>query len=387
MRKMKRSGIRREFIITKMMLLMALALPATSLVTQVAQGTQEADERLKWSADFRLRAESDTNRQGNKPDRFRERLRLRTGAQYLINNYFSISSRLSTGDPDDPNSPHQTLGTVFNKAAYTIDSAFVQFKQRDLWLKGGKFSHPFQSPAVYSELVWDADIPAEGVAAGYTINATNFRVLLTAVEYILLEQADKDDATLTAGQASAAFLNKPFAITAAGGLYKYFRLNAVDLGADGMAKIFADNVSNAAINNAFNSDFTILDLFVNATYQLEISGKTRPITINLQYFKNFDAKTDQDKGYAVGIRIGDAQRKGDLKLYYQYQLVQQDAAFSPLVQDDFLNATNFQGHLFGVAYRAFEKTDLNLWGLRSKRHQPEVEGFQTRLRVDLNLSF
>jgi hypothetical protein len=352
-------------------------------------------EKFKMSADFRLRGEFNTNRDDVRPDQFRERIRFRTNAQYQINPYLTVNTRLATGNPADPNSPHQTLGSMFNRATFNIERAYVQFKYKQLWINGGKFAHPFKTPGVYGELVWDADVQPEGIAAGYTLKATdNLSIELTGAEYILLEQGNSGDATLSGGQAALNLSNNPISVTAAGGIYNYFKLNAEELGEAGLKRILADNAGNAIIDkngdgqpDAFKSDFTIFDGFINLTYNAEIAGKSQPITLSIQFFTNLDAKVEKDTGFGAGIRVGNTKAKGDFKVYYNFQSVEQDSVFSAFAQDDFLASTNFQGHLFGVTYRLLDKTDLNLWGLLSKRDHPEGEGFQTRLRADLNLSF
>jgi succinate dehydrogenase flavin-adding protein (antitoxin of CptAB toxin-antitoxin module) len=371
-----------------------IVIASIFLIHAAAQASR-AEDKFKMSGDFRLRGEFDTNRDGDRPDRFRERIRFRAAAKYQVNPYLTVRSRLATGNPDDPNSPHQTLGTLFNRSPINIDWAYVQFRYEHLWINGGKFPHPFKTPGVYSELVWDADVQPEGIAAGYTLRVgDNLKILAIGAEYILREQGNDGDATLGAGQVALNLAQKPIAVTVAGGIYKYFKLDAEDIGAAGLAGIVAgDNAGNAVIdtdadgNLEFESDFTILDTFINLTYNAEISGKSRPIVLSAQFFTNLDANIDKDKGFAAGIRLGNTKSKGDFKLYYNFQLVEQDSVFSAFVQDDFLAATNFQGHLFGVTYRLLDRTDLNLWGLLSKRDEPEGDESQTRLRADLNLSF
>ena len=77
-----------------------------------------------------------------------------------------------TGDPDDPNSPHQTLGTVFNKFDSNWDRLHLTYKPKcveDLTFLLGKYGNPFYTNPVYGELIWDQDIGADGAAATYTI--------------------------------------------------------------------------------------------------------------------------------------------------------------------------------------------------------------------------
>ena len=377
---------------TQLKILIIGCLLLTAIVAQV----NYASDSFKTSGDFRLRVESNSNREDNKQNRFRNRIRFRTVGEYQVNPYFTVHARIATGNPDDPNSLHQTMGTVFNQALFSLDRVYVRFKYKDLELNAGKFSHPFKTPAIHRELVWDADIASEGIAVEYMWRAADSLTIdLMGVEYILLEQDNSGDATLSAGQAALNLSYDSISLTAAGGIYKYFKLDALDIGANGLAKIVReDNAGNAVVDidgdgvaDAFASDFTIFDGFINLTYNAEFARKFQPITLSLQFFKNLDAHIEQDTGFAAGIRLGDIKAKADFKIYYNFQSVEQDSVFSAFAQDNFLASTNFRGHLFGITYRLLDRTDLNLWGLLSKRNEPEGEGFQTRLRTDLNLSF
>jgi hypothetical protein len=59
-------------------------------------------------------------------------------------------------------------------------------------------------------------------------------------------------------------------------------------------------------------------------------------------------------------------------------------------QDDFLVATNFRGHVFGVDYRLWERLGLRAWGLASRPNRTPAgvsNDESVRLRVDLTAKF
>jgi len=348
-----------------------------ALLIETMCRAQEEKKPYKFLGDFRFRSEFDTNRDNALPNRFRDRVRLRFGGNYRINDYFTVGGRLTTGDPEDPNSPYQTLGTVFKKTSFALDQAYVTFrlKTSPFWITGGKFAHPFQTPAIYKELVWDADVHPEGVAAGYGFNWTGAKAGLIAADYALVERNRDKDTFAAAAQIYFEVPRQPFSLLGAIGGYRYYNI-------DTDQTVFRDNAGNAGATQ-FQSDFAIIDVFLNVTYK---RGRW-PVAFNAQFIKNTEAKIAEDAGIAVGAALGETKSPGDIKLYYQYQLIEQDAVFSPFVQDDFLAQTNFKGHLFGLTWRLLEKTDLNLWGLISKQDSPSGKNWQNRLRADLTTSF
>lgn len=70
--------------------------------------------------DLRLRQESDLTRHDNS-DRNRQRIRLRIGANYRLDDEWLVGARLITGDSDDPNSPHVSFGDLFNSLKVSLD--------------------------------------------------------------------------------------------------------------------------------------------------------------------------------------------------------------------------------------------------------------------------
>ena len=83
-------------------------------------------------------------------------------------------------------------------------------------------------------------------------------------------------------------------------------------------------------------------ILTDVEYNAEMSGKSRPIVLSAQFFTNLDANIDKDKGFAAGIRLGNTKSKGDFKLYYNFQLVEQDSVFSALKFYDCHKTSNSQ---------------------------------------------
>jgi len=372
----------------------ACATPPSAPAPQTGDaGWERVFEDLRFYGDMRLRGESSV-RQGSDPDRHRARMRLRVGADYRLNDEAQVGVRVVTGSADDPNSPHVTFGDALDGLELSLDRAFLVYRpasSTNTELRAGKFNHPFYRNEVYGELVWDADVQPEGVIVRQTFPDAVFdEVTFTIGGYALLEQSKGADASLVVSELSARErLGEDWASRFALAYYAYS-----DATPDGATGLLDDNAGNATVDtdmdmvaDGFLSDFAVLD--ANAGFTFE--GLERPLTLAAEAVRNEDAVSAGD-GWAAGAAWGSTQSPGDWKLYYQYQVIEQDAVFSPFAQDDFLFATNHKSHVVGIDYKLNEDMGLNIWGLASRPEDttglaPSEDGTRWRLRVDLNIKF
>jgi hypothetical protein len=356
-------------------------------------------DHLKIFGDFRFRLEGDLNRD-DQPERFRPRVRFRLGMDWALTDELSLNTRLVTGDPSDAQSPHQTLGTTFNKWDSNWDRLHLTYKPKcvdglTVWL--GKFNSPFYTNPVYGELVWDQDVGAEGVAAKYTVKGDECSILekidFALGAYDFIESDLFDDTFALVAQVAATFkLSKCFSATGAVGYYLW---GGPVAGAN--AVLTGDNSGNVAIDtngdmvaDQFQSDFGIFNPIVSTTFS---KWEKWPITFSAEYILNTEAENDRDQGFAIGASAGRTQKKGDWKFYYQYQLVEQDAVFTPVAGDDFILQTNFSGHVGGIWYMVTDDINLHLWTLIAAREDlgtsatTDSDQDQWRFRLDLNIRF
>lgn len=360
---------------------------------------------LRVSGDFRLRQETDFDRRGSelfaraKSNRNRQRIRGRLGLTFDVNDEWTAGTRLRTGNPDDPNSPHQTLDGVFDSLEANFDQWYGTYRPAwggGLWLTGGKFAHPFKMNPVYGELVWDADVNPEGGIVGYNrknITETLKEFQLVAGVYSLLEQDLADEASMIVTQgAGTVSLAKDLSASLAVGFYRYTNLTP-----DGSVAVLRDNEGNAIVDrngdgkpDDFLSNFSIINPMLHLTYTdliLPYTGRRMPLVVGGEFMHNFDAFNDEDEdGWAIGAALGSSEKKGDLRLAYQWQVLQQESIFSPFAQDDFLLATNSRSHIVSLHYRLTDKIELRPWLLIS-RFDKGNDRDQYRLRFDLNMSF
>ncbi|MSR46310.1 MAG: hypothetical protein EXS13_04490 [Planctomycetes bacterium] len=351
--------------------------------------------KLKCYGDFRLRHESDF-RLDDSESRNRERLRLRVGADYAVNDQMSVGARLVTGSATDENSPHQNLGATFDKMAVNLDRAFLTWKPTfvaDTWINAGKFGHAFEKNPVYGELVWDEDVQPTGLAAGGTYGAFKW----VAGEYLLLDNSTSgtlESAAAFVAQVSTSHkLSDTNKLTGAFAFYRYNRLNPDDV--DG-SRLFAENAGNAttdttgdAVADDYLSRFTIYNPFV----AFEHTGMSQPLIFAAEYVLNPRAKIDGDSGYSLGVKWGKNKAKGDCQYYYSYQVMEQDAVLSNFTNDDFLFGTNYRGHLVGMKWQCLEQAELHV-SLSAMRRDDlgttattDDDQLQCRARADFNFRF
>ncbi len=370
--------------------------PNANVPSQEKAPWEEVLKRLNPYADFRLRAESNVNLDG-KPARHRQRVRFRVGANYQMTDELFIGARITSGNPADPQSPHETFGNAFHSFNVSLDRAFVNYRPgwlRGTWLTAGKFGHPFYRNPVYGELVWDADVQPEGLVAGYTLTELGRleSLGLTAGEYVLLEQSRGDEGTASVFQVSGRVrLSEHLRSNVAASYYLFS-----DVTPSGSRAILGENGGNTTIDrdgdgqpDDFGSRFAVLNPIVGFTYD----RWRLPLTLSAEYILNTRARVAQDQGWAVGTALGRARQRGDWRVYYQWQVIEQDAVFSPFAQDDFLFATNHRSHVFGVNNQLTNRIGLHLWGLVSAENRSFSTGTsdsaksQWRLRLDLNVKF
>lgn len=358
---------------------------------------QAAFPHLTFKGTFRFRHESSFGLDDRR-NRHRQRLRFRLQADFEIDDEFAVQARITTGEPTDPNSPYVTLGSgLFDKLALNFDR--VNLAYTPSWAPGasltvGKFGHPFATNPVYSELVWDADVQPEGVVLAVAIEGDGVleRLDLHVGLYDVLERGNADDAHLATAQIAAQLdLGDDVDLALSTAYYHWS-----DPTPEGNVTVLADDAGNAVVDidgdtvpEDFVSEFGVVDVIAAVT----LTAADRPLTFSGQLIWNTRARTGEDLGWATGVSFGRTRRRGDWRVYYQFQIVERDAVFSPVSQDDFLFQTNHRSHVLGFQYMVTDSVQMHLWALASSRDEtgttPTSDGdeFQFRIRLDVTVTF
>ena len=293
---------------------------------------------------------------------------------------------VSTANSDDPNSTHVNINNGFNQINVAIDRANVSWSPRSynqFTLILGKFNNQFSSSSVYPELVWDADIQPEGGVFILNYQDVGFLKNLrwTNGSYLLSQFKNNSNAPwLNANQFSTRIgLSNSLSLRLASGFYYFANIKNRQV----TSSLIDNNSGNSIVVDGpdalYATDFRMSDNFV----LVDIENLPLPLRLKAQYIVNV-AADQKNTGFAFGFMYGKLMEKGNWQTYYQYQEIQQDAVFSPFVQDDFLRQTNFKAHIFGFTYALNSNIALHGHVLTDKQYYGSGK-FQTRLRLDLNV--
>jgi len=97
-------------------------------------------------------------------DRNMMRARARLGLTARIADDLSAGFAFATGNTTNPVSTNQTLGNDLNKLSFVVDRAYLNYRPSADWsLSLGRMPNPWLS----TELVWDADLNFDGLAAQF----------------------------------------------------------------------------------------------------------------------------------------------------------------------------------------------------------------------------
>lgn len=353
-------------------------------------------ERFSFYGDFRLRAESNFQRDDQK-DRQRARIRLRLGFTVDLGAGLSAGLRLSSGDPDDPNSPHQTFDSSFARFPISIDRAFATYKPDFLpgaFITVGKFAHPYLRSPVYGEIVWDNDIQPEGGSVGYRYQGEGtlrqFQVFLG--EYFLSEVSDNHALLTSGGLGVVLSLVDNLTLQSAVSYYHY-----ADLTPNGDLDVVNVNRGNQVVDrdgdgspDRYLSQFGIVETYIGLSYR---GLKGCPITVVAEYIQNIRARSNKN-GWAAGFELGQNKETWDLMLRYSYQVIEQEAVFSSFTGDDGPLQTNYRRHYIAFFFRIHPQAHFRA---RAQAMAPErrirsdsnrdSDRSQWRLQLDLDIRF
>lgn len=355
-----------------------------------------SESKLKFTSDFRFRIEQDWNSKKSdgsyRDDRSRMVYRFRLGASYQYNPWASFGARIRTGNLNDQQGPHVTLGGSggeFSTVQLGFEKLYFQYKQRGLSAWVGKNTFPFEKQ---NELFWNDNVFPEGVSVSYNISSKTklFNWLTLNGSHFIISSNNKSLAKDAYVQ-GIQFLSKHWKkkLTFFPSLY-YFR-----------------NIANVPDNKGtYTQSYTIFHLGTYAT----ISQSPR-IEIGGDYYQNlqdYDANEfipvafkDEKTGWVVKVKLGQLRTKGDWELQLYYAHLQKYAIVDYFAQNDWArwdysagNATgsrlsNFHGAEMRIGYAFGKNFNLILRNYLVEQlvaTGPSKEN-GNRIRLDLNIGF
>ncbi|MCX7887808.1 MAG: putative porin [Verrucomicrobiae bacterium] len=337
-------------------------------------------DAVKFSGDLRLRIDDimpeDSLRQ---PDRLRFRYRLRLGLEYQFPDWLTVNLRLASGD-GDPVSTNQSFTDTFRKKPITIDlvSATIQPPGWD-WIKliGGKMENPIWQPRFNSPMIYDFDVTPEGIAEvlQFTFGPKGqYRIFGNFGQFVLDEiSANSRDPALfdLQGGIELGFggdlPRRPrLKITAAGGYMFTHNVNNTGytpfIDSPNRGNATGTGISTNTPLADFNVVYGRLDVawlvserpFFGTTPLLTLSGEVDKNIKNAYKTLAGSSQTidpDQTFGWTVQLAFGEARRKGEWQIAYQYKYLPADVTFDSLTDSDWgAGGTDRQGHAIRGMY-------------------------------------
>jgi hypothetical protein len=364
----------------------------------------------------------------------RERLRVRTRLDVAARptDNVLVGMRLATGNPIDPVSTNQTLGTSFNRYTTQWDLAYLQYQARgesDPWLSltGGRIPNPWFS----TDLVWAPDLNFEGVAAtlttGLPVSAPS-RFYFTAgafpLQEIALSSHDKwlygtqlgVDLAVTGGsrfRLAAAYYyfqnisgrrnvldSKLLDFTAPGYMQKGNLLFDIRNDADPTTDLWALAADYHEVNITAEYDFAAhgpLHGIVTADYVKNVGYDENRILARtggaVARSQGFRQGSDPIKGGTVGyqakLTVGYpvVRVAGDWQVYGGFKHLERDAVVDAYTDEDFhLGGTDTEGWFIGANYGILKDTWLGARWISADSISGAPMGVDV-LQVDVNARF
>jgi len=355
-----------------------LGSPASSAAPQTAE-PQAPEPRLGLSGDFRLRYERTTG-PFDAPTRNLGVLRGRLLASYRVTDTLELGARIGTGDPENPRTNDVSLGSLAHKLDLSLDRAYLAVKTRRLTLLAGRLANPFLT----SELVWDADVNPQGIAASVDLPGLgHVAPRVTGMTFLISTQAVGDASQMLGAQASGRCrIGQRWEATAALGYFDH-HLTALSAGDVRGNRLTEDR-------SAYLSDFDLVDLLGQLTFRG--LGPRWPVTLTLHFVRNAGAALADDTALSVALRAGSGPAPGAVVGHYAYARVDRDAVLAAFSHDNIPLATNHRLHT--VAGDWFFRSDI-LATLTLYLYRPllPVDGdpidasWQARLRLNVTVIF
>ena len=365
------------------------------LSVQLFSQDNSTKNKLSFNGDFRFRIEHDwnsINADGEpREDRSRLRYRFRFGMHYQYNSWASFGGRVRSGNIEDQQGPHLTLGGgngEFGLELIGLEKLFFQINLKNFsaWL--GK-NTPYLKKQ--NELFWNNNVFPEGVAlnSNWKFSNSNFvnTLNINAGHYIINsngETFDKDS-YFQLIQLVTEHGNRKYSVFPA---FYYFK----DIGniPDGQEEFLLSYsiIHLGGIAQLFNSPF----LTIGADYYNNLQDYDEVEEIPTT-FKN------QKQGFVISTKLGKLSKKGDLMLHIYYAYLQKYAVVDYFAQNDWARwdyssyeafgsrLTNMKGFEIRIGYAFGEKFNLILRTYFVEQIKAEGMFKETgnRIRLDLNI--
>jgi len=390
--------------------------------------------RISWDGEFRLRFQRDSFPPGNAlPAQYNPsgltlisnttdthdymRVVARLGMKAQLSDYTFVAMQVGTGNTNAPPTSNQTMGNGFSNYNMVLNRAYIQ-SDPYRWLEfvGGKMPNPW----LYTNLVWDANVNFEGVAAhlkpkiserwygfltagafpyqdvqGSNTNLANSKWLYGS--QLGAAWVAQDSSSAQFGAALYDFSHVEGIPNTMAGLHTYDSTAAVDM-QKGNSLMYVNAVGDPLLYG-LASKFREFDITAKMDW-----ANFDPVHVRLtgDYVKNLGynqaeieqrtglvAPTPEIIGYQAELMVGMPQirRRGEWQASVAYKYLQRDAVLDALTDQDFhLGGTNAKGFDIKVSFGV----DKNTWMTVRWISTDQIDGAPLSidtLMVDLNARF
>jgi hypothetical protein len=302
-------------------------------------------DRIRLDGDFRYRFEN-IDIEGS-DERNRQRIRARANIKADVADDIEVGFGLATGG-DDPVSTNQTLGGGGSSKDVVLNLAYVDWEAAEgLHVFAGKFKNPLTRVGK-QPLMWDGDWTPEGIALTYKRDW----FFANALGNYLESDSRRSNTTFSWGAQFGA------AGTLGGAKLKggigYYALKT-----QGEETTFGDPADpgdyfgNTAVesgglpcgttpdtNCTYLYDYLLTQVFAEAAFDIG----DWPTIVFLDWVNNSDP-SENNTGWTVGTRIGQAKDRGQMQFSYLYADKEADSMLGLLTDSDFGGGgTDNKGH-------------------------------------------
>lgn len=312
-----------------------------------------AEEMSEWTdifsfgGDLRLRSDWIDEQGTHNTDRTKLRARLGTTAKPSDQLQFKL--RFAT-NPENPVSKNVTFGEETKGGEFGLDLASVDWHPTTTWgetrIAAGKMEMPYVRP---SDLIWDHDFNPEGVALTQNVPISSTTKLIGIGAIFRADEREGSSDTFVPGgqlvlENDLAESTKTFL---GAGYFSYSHVKGESLIYNSGKSFGNSTIQSEDGTLLYASDYGQFEVIARLLTDIGI-----PFGIYLDWVKNTEASTDEDRGWLSGVTFGKASEPLSWQLDYNYRDLEADAAFGLYADSDsFGGGTNGRGHRISAAYQ------------------------------------
>lgn len=340
--------------------MLRLLVLCAALVSISAFSADATKPEVKWNGDFRFRDEFVS--QGDvaptvKSSYNQQRIRARLGAMASVAEGTDVEFRLATAPGRV--STNQTLTGGFSNYTLTLDRANFKSKLFDsLTIVGGRAGSVYFQPGD-SDLLWDADLNFDGLAASFTNSMGDFEPFVKMTYYSLTKSTSTSplagDVTLSSAQIGVKHKLSDDTTWAAGVALHHFD----HLQNQALIATPASLSANTAIGGTYAYEYQLLN--PGAEFRTNVGGHA--LTVMAEYVKNSGTTLD-NTGYLAGFKLGKLKQAGDFAFGYDYRKLGADATVAAFTDGDSFGGvgTNGRSHRVAVTYLVADAVTAGVTG-------------------------